>query len=134
MIIERDILKKLDKWKNAADRKPLIVQGARQIGKSWAVEEFGRRRFKHVAVFNFDKKKELKGVFSQTKDIKRLLGELELYTTVGRMLPSMMSLRLDRCLELQPSVRKRRPTRIVMKARLKILSQWERCRFSICIP
>ena len=82
MIIERDILKKLDKWKNTADRKPLIVQGARQIGKSWAVEEFGRRRFKHVAVFNFDKKKELKGVFSQTKDIKRLLGELELYTTV----------------------------------------------------
>ena len=82
MIIERDILKKLDEWKNATDRKPLIVQGARQIGKSWAVEEFGRRRFKHVAVFNFDKKKELKGVFSQTKDIKRLLGELELYTTV----------------------------------------------------
>ena len=82
MIIERDILKKLDEWKSAADRKPLIVQGARQIGKSWAVEEFGRRRFKHVAVFNFDKKKELKGVFSQTKDIKRLLSELELYTTV----------------------------------------------------
>ena len=82
MIIERDILKKLDEWKSAADRKPLIVQGARQIGKSWAVEEFGRRRFKHVAVFNFDKKKELKGVFSQTKDIRRLLGELELYTTV----------------------------------------------------
>ena len=82
MIIERDILKILDEWKSTADRKPLIVQGARQIGKSWAVEEFGRRRFKHVAVFNFDKKKELKGVFSQTKDIKRLLGELELYTTV----------------------------------------------------
>ena len=82
MIIERDILKKLDEWKSTADRKPLIVQGARQIGKSWAVEEFGRRQFKHVAVFNFDKKKELKGVFSQTKDIKRLLGELELYTTV----------------------------------------------------
>ena len=82
MIIERDILKKLDEWKSTADRKPLIVQGARQIGKSWAVEEFGRRRFKHVAVVNFDKKKELKGVFSQTKDIKRLLGELELYTTV----------------------------------------------------
>ena len=38
MIIERDILKKLDEWKDAADRKPLIVQGARQIGKSWAVE------------------------------------------------------------------------------------------------
>ena len=46
------------------------------------MEEFGRRYFKHTAVFNFDKNKELKDVFSQTKDIQRLLGELELYTTV----------------------------------------------------
>ncbi len=82
MIIEREILKKLDEWKDGDDRKPLIIQGARQIGKSWAVEEFGRRRFKHVAVFNFDKNKELKSLFSQTKDFKRLLGDLELYTTV----------------------------------------------------
>ena len=82
MIIEREVLKKLDEWKNGADRKPLIIQGARQIGKSWAVEEFGRRCFKHVAVFNFDKNKELKSLFTQTKDIKRLLGDLELYTTV----------------------------------------------------
>ena len=82
MIIEREILKKLEEWKNGTDRKSLIVQGARQIGKSWAVEEFGHRSFKHIAVFNFDKNKELKGLFSQTKDIKRLLGDLELYTTV----------------------------------------------------
>ena len=82
MIIEREILKKLDEWKDGDDRKPLIIQGARQIGKSWAVEEFGRRSFKHVAVFNFDKNKELKSLFSQTKDVKRLLGDLELYTTV----------------------------------------------------
>ncbi len=82
MIIEREILKKLDEWKDGKDRKPLIIQGARQIGKSWAVEEFGRRRFKYVAVFNFDRNSELKSLFSQTKDVKRLLGELELYTTV----------------------------------------------------
>ncbi len=85
MIIEREILKKLDEWKDGDDRKPLIIQGARQIGKSWAVEEFGRRSFKHVAVFNFDKNKELKSLFSQTKDVKRLLGDLELYTTVPIM-------------------------------------------------
>jgi len=82
MIIERDILQSFKNWKEGTDRRPLIVQGARQIGKSWAVEEFGRRYFKHTAVFNFDKNKELKDVFSQTKDIQRLLGELELYTTV----------------------------------------------------
>lgn len=82
MIIEREILTKLEEWKNGIDRKPLIVQGARQIGKSWAVEEFGRRGFKYIAVFNFDKNKELKSLFTQTKDIKRLLGDLELYTSV----------------------------------------------------
>ena len=82
MIIEREILKSFEKWKASNDRRPLIVQGARQIGKSWAVEEFGRRYFKYTAVFNFDKDKELKEVFSQTKDIKRLLGELELHTAV----------------------------------------------------
>lgn len=82
MIIERDILKALAKWKDSNDRSSLILQGARQIGKSWAIMEFGRRQYEHVAVFNFDKNEELKGVFRTTKDIKRILGDLELYTTV----------------------------------------------------
>lgn len=82
MVIERDILQSFAKWKEEKDRRPLIVQGARQIGKSWAVEEFGRIHFKHTAVFNFDKNRELKGIFTGSKDVKRLLGELELYTSV----------------------------------------------------
>lgn len=82
MVIKRDILQSFAKWKNEKDRRPLIVQGARQIGKSWAVEEFGRIHFKHTAVFNFDKNRELKGIFTGSKDVKRLLGELELYTSV----------------------------------------------------
>jgi len=49
MIIEREILKKLDEWKDGDDRKPLIIQGARQIGKSWAVEEFGRLASDYVS-------------------------------------------------------------------------------------
>ncbi|MBQ0096502.1 MAG: AAA family ATPase, partial [Bacteroidales bacterium] len=55
MIITREIITKLEDWKNRKDRSPLIVQGARQIGKSWAVTEFGRTHYKHTAVFNFDK-------------------------------------------------------------------------------
>ena len=82
MIIEREILKKLEEWKNGHNRKPLILQGARQIGKSWIVEEYGRRQFKYLAVFNFDKNKELSEVFFRTRDVSRLLGELELYTSV----------------------------------------------------
>ena len=82
MIIDRDVLHSFTKWKEGKNRCPLIVQGARQIGKSWAIEEFGRKNYKYTAVFNFDKNTELKEVFAKTKDIKRLLSELELYTTV----------------------------------------------------
>ena len=82
MVIERYILQEFAKWKASEDRSPLIVQGARQIGKSWAIEEFGKRCYENLAVFNFDKNEELKNVFRQTKDIKRILGDLELYTTV----------------------------------------------------
>lgn len=82
MIIEREILHSLERWKDTADRSPLIVQGARQIGKSWVIEEFGRRFFKNTAFFNFDKDKELNEVFANTKDIRRLLSELELHTEV----------------------------------------------------
>lgn len=46
MIITREIISKLETWKDEADRSPLIIQGARQIGKSWAVTEFGRTHYK----------------------------------------------------------------------------------------
>lgn len=82
MIVTREIIAKLEAWKNDSDRSPLIIQGARQIGKSWAVSEFGRTHYKHTAIFNFDKQEELRSVFEKTKDVKRLLGELELYTNV----------------------------------------------------
>lgn len=82
MMIERDIFIELERWKNRVDRSPLIVQGARQIGKSWAITEFGRRAYKQVAVFNFERQKELRSVFEQTNDVNRLLTELELHTTV----------------------------------------------------
>ena len=82
MVIKREIISKLEAWKNEPERSPLIIQGARQIGKSWVVTEFGRSHYKHIATFNFDKQEELKGIFEKTKDVKRILGELELYTNV----------------------------------------------------
>lgn len=82
MIITREIIGKLEDWKNEVDRSPLVIQGARQIGKSWAVTEFGRTHYKHIAIFNFDKQQELKSIFESTKDVKRILGDLELYTNV----------------------------------------------------
>ena len=82
MVITREIIGRLEAWKGAEDRSPLIIQGARQIGKSWAVTEFGRNHYKHTAIFNFEKQGELKNIFEMTKDVRRILGELELYTNV----------------------------------------------------
>ena len=111
MIIEREILKSFEKWKNETNRRPLIVQGARQIGKSWAVENFGRKYFKHTAIFNFDKDKELKEVFAQTKDIQRLIFFDEVQNCKGALnslkyfnedAPEFMSWQLVLCLESPP--------------------------------
>ena len=82
MLITREIIGRLKAWKEESDRSPLVIQGARQIGKSWVVTEFGRTYYKHTAIFNFDKQHELKNIFESTKDVKRIIGELELYTDV----------------------------------------------------
>lgn len=82
MNIQRHIIRLLTDWKNSSRRQPLILQGARQIGKSWAVQEFGRLHYEHIAVFNFDRQPELSSVFRQTKDVKRILRELTFYTGV----------------------------------------------------
>ena len=80
--IQRDVTQQLLAWKHRADRKPLILQGARQIGKSWVVEDFGKRYYKHLAIFNFDRKRELCGVFEKTKDPDRIIRELGNFTEV----------------------------------------------------
>ena len=80
--IERDIKQNLLSWKNDVNRKPLIIRGARQIGKSWAVEDFGKTYYEYLAVFNFDRKRELKDVFEKTKDPERIIKELSYFTNV----------------------------------------------------
>ena len=80
MKIERNILRHLSEWKVKPDRKPLILQGARQIGKTWALQTFGERSFAHTAYFNFDKNDELHHLFEGTKEAGRLLGQLVAYT------------------------------------------------------
>ena len=76
MVIKRDILSKLIKWRDSKNRKPLILQGARQVGKTWALKQFGKDHFENVAYFNFDEQTELKQFFAQTKDVNRLLQNL----------------------------------------------------------
>ena len=71
--MERLIIKKLEQWKNSPNRKPLILRGARQVGKTWVMKEFGRRYFKSVAYINFDNNSAMKAAFETDFDIKRLL-------------------------------------------------------------
>lgn len=82
MKIRRDIIKTFKSWKDSENRKPILLMGARQIGKTWAIEAFGRECFEHTAVFNFDKQPEVKSVFQTSKDPERILRELSLYCEV----------------------------------------------------
>lgn len=82
MKIEREIIKQLRRWKESDTRKPILLQGARQIGKTWAMEQFGKECFEYTAYFNFDRTQELSDLFEKTKDITRILKELSLFTDV----------------------------------------------------
>lgn len=74
--MERIILNKLLKWKNSKHRKPLILKGVRQVGKTWVLKEFGKRYYSNVAYFNFDENEEYKQFFDTTKDVNRILQNL----------------------------------------------------------
>lgn len=82
MKIQRDLTEQLKRWKDDENRMPLLLKGARQTGKTWIMEDFGRSCFDHVAVFNFDKTQELAEIFEKTKDVHRIIKELALYTEV----------------------------------------------------
>lgn len=71
--MERDILYKLLEWKQSKRRKPLVVEGARQVGKTWAIKEFGKRHYSHLAYINFEEAKHLQELFLQDYDTNRII-------------------------------------------------------------
>lgn len=72
----RKIMEKLIEWKNDKDRKPLILRGARQVGKTYIIKQFGKENYEGVAYFNFDHDTELYNMFENTKDPLRILEQL----------------------------------------------------------
>lgn len=74
--MERLAIDDLLKWKQSKYRKPLILKGVRQVGKTWILNEFGRRYYDNIAYFNFDEQGELSSFFETTKDVKRILQNL----------------------------------------------------------
>ncbi len=65
-------------WKNTPNRKPLIVQGARQVGKTWLMKEFGKNEFEQVVYLNFESSERLKSIFAPDFDIKRIISIIEI--------------------------------------------------------
>lgn len=84
--MERFIINKMLDWKNSPYRKPLILKGVRQVGKTWALKEYGRRYYENTAYFNFDENEEYKQFFETTKDVDRILQNLML-ASGQRILP-----------------------------------------------
>lgn len=76
ILLERFIMKDLIKWKNSKYRKPLILKGARQVGKTYIVKEFAKNNYDDIAYFNFDHDEDLYNLFDKTKDPKRIIEQL----------------------------------------------------------
>ena len=80
--MERTAYQALLKWKNNAHRKPLVIKGARQVGKTWLMKEFGNNEFESVAYINFEKVTQLADLFETDFDIQRILRSIQLATGI----------------------------------------------------
>jgi len=75
--MKRTKLTDLIAWKNSTSRKPLIIRGARQVGKTWLMKEFGNTQYDQTVYVNFEKNKRLKALFTDDFDIKRVIVALQ---------------------------------------------------------
>lgn len=71
--MKRNAIKNLAEWKKSDDRKPMVLKGARQVGKTWLMEEFGRTYYDQYVYFNFDEEDELKSIFETNKNPYRII-------------------------------------------------------------
>ncbi|MDR3052437.1 MAG: ATP-binding protein [Coriobacteriales bacterium] len=79
--MERFLISKLIDWKKDHRRKPIIINGARQVGKTWLLKEFGAKHFDNVAYVNFDNNETMKLLFEESYDIPRLLMGIQAETS-----------------------------------------------------
>ena len=76
--MKREKLSELKSWKNKSSRKPLIIRGARQVGKTWLMKEFGNTQYSQTVYINFEKTKQLKSLFDEDFDIRRIILALQI--------------------------------------------------------
>lgn len=77
--MQREITNDLIKWKDAKNRKPLIIHGARQVGKTYIVKQFGKKYFDNLVYVNFETNKELSSQIEESIDAKYIINKLELF-------------------------------------------------------
>ena len=73
MHLKRNAIAELVRWKNSAERKPMVLKGARQVGKTWLMKEFGENYYDSFVYFNFDEEEELKSIFKANKNPHRII-------------------------------------------------------------
>lgn len=71
--VKRNAIQALINWKSSEDRKPMVLKGARQVGKTWLMKEFGRNYYGDYVYFNFDEEDELKSIFETNKNPHRIV-------------------------------------------------------------
>jgi len=98
--MERQIINRLLAWKQSKSRKPLILKGARQVGKTYILQEFGRRYYKNVAYVNCDHNALAHDLFSQDFDMRRVIINLEAIT-YEHIVPGDTLIILDEIQELE---------------------------------
>ena len=76
--MKRNAIEALLKWKNDEERKPMVLKGARQVGKTWFMKEFGKSYYDNYVYFNFDEEDELQSIFETNKNPKRIIELLSL--------------------------------------------------------
>ena len=76
--MERFLISELEKWKHKKNRKPMVLMGARQVGKTWLMKTFGERNYKKVAYISFYNNQAMKNIFESDYDIKRILPYLNI--------------------------------------------------------
>ena len=80
--MKREVIHQLYEWKEKRGRKPLILQGARQVGKTWLMKTFGKEAFEKCDYINFENDSRLSGLFEKDFDIQRILFEIQLATGI----------------------------------------------------
>ncbi len=78
--MKRDIYRLLELWKRSERRKPLVINGVRQVGKTYALQQFGKMHYRNVAYLNFERDEKLARYFEETLDPRRLINILSIHT------------------------------------------------------